>query len=713
MTSPFFSRTWYLVADLKPRLRSHADIHRHTYRGDVWYVLQDHATGQFHRFTPGAYQIIGMMDGQRPLQDIWEAACHQLGDDMPTQDEIIILVSKLFRANVLHSDVMPDVEQLSQQRQTLSRRKILQQLKSPLGIRIPLLDPEKFLQNSMQVSTILFNRAAAAVWIAVVCLGLVLAGVHWGALLNNLNDRILSLENILLIGLVYPFVKVLHELGHAYAVKRWGGEVHEMGIMLLVFFPVPYVDASAASAFRSKYQRMLVGGAGILVEAFIAAVAMIIWVLAEPGVVRAVAFNTMFISGVSTLLFNGNPLLRFDAYYVLADYLEIPNLANRSNQTIAYLIKRFAFRIDDLTSPFGSYREAAWMVIYSISAFIYRIFIMLVISLFIASKYYVVGVLLAVWSIYMTLLAPLIKTISKPFTDRQLQQNQGRVFSASISAVLIIALLVAIIPFPYATKAEGILWVPEQSFIRAGASGIATKLTAEPGSFVNKGDKLLEMHEPGLVARARVLAAQVEEAKSRYQSTLMDRVESTINLEVVRFREQEYRRAVERQEGLQISSQLPGIFVVPESMNLPGKFIRQGEMLGYVVDFEKMPGLVLIAEDSIDKVQHNSNSIEVRLVSDRNTSYPASILRILPASSHELPSDVLSTEGGGSIALDPKQGNNLLSFTKHFQLVLDIPTAPKNRINERIYVLFEHDPEPLVMRWYRGVRRVFLRQLNV
>ena len=106
-------------------------------------------------------------------------------------------------------------------------------------------------------------------------------------------------------------MKALHELGHSYAVKRWGGEVHEIGIMFLVFMPVPYVDASESAGFQSKWQRAFVGAAGILVEIFLASLALFIWLNAEEGLVRAFAFNVMLIGGVSTLFFNGNPLLRF------------------------------------------------------------------------------------------------------------------------------------------------------------------------------------------------------------------------------------------------------------------------------------------------------------------------------------------------------------------------------------------------------------------
>ena len=144
---------------------------------------------------------------------------------------------------------------------------------------------------------------------------------------------------------------MLAEFRWKHAGEKHGGEVHEMGIMLLVLAPIPYVDASAAGAFRNKWRRALVGAAGMLVELFLAAIAMAAWVMVEPGLVRSVAFNVLFVAGASTLLFNGNPLLRYDGYYVLADLIEIANLGNRSNQYWQWLAKRYLFGVKSVERP--------------------------------------------------------------------------------------------------------------------------------------------------------------------------------------------------------------------------------------------------------------------------------------------------------------------------------------------------------------------------
>ncbi|PTN51933.1 hypothetical protein DAI43_07070, partial [Achromobacter xylosoxidans] len=200
--------------------------------------------------------------------------------------------------------------------------------------------------------------------------------MHWQALTHNIWDQVFSTGNVLAMALVYPVVKAIHELGHACAVKARGGEVHEIGLMFLLLVPIPYVDASAASAFADKRWRMLAGGAGILVELFLAAVAMIVWTQQDPGLGRSLAYTVIVLCGVSTLFMNGNPLLRYDGYYVLSDAIEIPNLGQRANGYLGYLFKRYALGLRGVEAPRATPGERAWFAGYAVLSFCYRMFIM-------------------------------------------------------------------------------------------------------------------------------------------------------------------------------------------------------------------------------------------------------------------------------------------------------------------------------------------------
>lgn len=713
MSASLFSPSWYRVSGIRFRLRNHAEIHRHTYRGQLWYVLQDLASGQFHRFTPEAYQIIGKLDGVQTLQDVWDAACKRLDEDMPTQDELISLVSKLYRANILKSDVAPNIDDLKTRHKAIIRKKFLQKIKSPLGIRVPLLDPDAFLNKTKHIVNPVFSQAGFCVWFIVVSYALLMAGINLKGLTTNISDQVLGLQNLLVMALIYPIVKLIHEFGHAYALKRWGAEVHEMGVMFLVFFPVPYVEASEATSFPNKHHRMVVGAIGIIVESFLAALAMIVWMYAEPGAVRSIAFNVMIISGVSTLLFNGNPLLKFDAYYVLADYLEIPNLGARSNQYVGYLIKKKLVRVKDLDSPAHSTREGWWLFLYSITSFLYRFFVMLAIALFVASEYFFLGVLVAIWSIYLSFIQPLLKIIVMPMTDQQLMSKKKRVYAMGAGFIMAIVVIFGFIPFPHSTSTHAVFQATEKNFVRAEVEGFVTELAATPGTFVKEGDLLLRTEAPDLLAEAAILKAQVSEAEARYQANLKDTNRSEIIRREIEYLAKEYERKVEREASLQIHSKQSGIFNLPDDNPLIGSYVRRGQLIAYVVDFKMMPAIALINEDSIDKVLNNTLSIEVRLASASEDSYTATVMRVTPSSSYDLPSPVFTVEAGGLIAADPRETQQLRAFSRHFFVELSIVDAPQKFLEERVYVVFKHDPEPLFYRWYRDIRRVFLRQLDV
>ncbi len=388
----FLSSSWYRIAALKPRLHNHVMVRMHRYRGQLWYVIGDGMRNRVHRVSPAAYVLVAPMDGTRSLDSLWSEAAVSLGDQAPTQDQVIQLLGQLHSNDLIAGDVPPDARELFERQGKLNRSKFLQWILNPLSIRIPLLDPNEFLTRTLPFVLPLISRFGAVIWLSVVLPALLLAAHDWPELTENIGDRVLPPENLLLIALVYPVIKFLHELGHGYTTRAHGGEVHELGIMLLVLLPMPYVEVSAAAGFRSKWIRCLVGAAGILVEVFIAALALYVWLLVEPGFVRALAFNVMLTASVSSLLFNGNPLLRYDAYYILADAIEVPNLAQRGGQYWSYLARRYVFgspQVQDFPATRG---ERFWFLFFTPVSAIYRISVTIGIALFLMGKYLAVGI---------------------------------------------------------------------------------------------------------------------------------------------------------------------------------------------------------------------------------------------------------------------------------------------------------------------------------
>src|SRR3990172_3672621 len=182
MAQQLLSPAWYRVADLQPRLRSHTRVHRHEYRGERWYVIEDRISRRTHRFNPAAYFIIGLMNGRRTMQEIWNAAVERFGDDAPTQDEVIQLLGQLHFADVMQCEISPDVGELLRRSQRISRRSWMAKLFSPLAVRIAYFDPDRILERWLPWYRPLFGPVAALVWLAVVGWGGVNAVQHWGDL---------------------------------------------------------------------------------------------------------------------------------------------------------------------------------------------------------------------------------------------------------------------------------------------------------------------------------------------------------------------------------------------------------------------------------------------------------------------------------------------------------------------------------------------------
>ncbi|SDJ36429.1 HlyD family efflux transporter periplasmic adaptor subunit [Billgrantia gudaonensis] len=712
MAGTLYSQHWHRVADLRLRLRRHASLHRHEYRGKPWYVLHDTLTGQVHRFTPEAYQVIGRLDGQRTLGEIWQQVSASLGDAMPTQQEMIGLIGRLHNANVLagHRDI--DIGELSRRQRKLQRSKWQQVIRSPLGIRIPLLDPERFVAATYPLVKPLIGPFGAFLWLATVGLALVVATLHWQALTENLADRVLGIDNLLLMALVYPLIKALHELGHAWTTKDAGGEVHEIGIMLLVFFPVPYVDASAAAACPEKGKRMLVGAAGILVELFLAALAMLVWAMAEPGALRSLMFNVMLIAGVSTLLFNGNPLLRFDAYYVLADWLEIPNLGSRANRQLGYAIKRYLLGRRDVTGEAGSRREAMWLVLYSVMSFAYRLVIMVAIAVFVATRYLFVGVLLALWSVFMTLVFPALKLLKAITMDSRLEGSRRRAWSWLLGTLAVLALLLFALPLPYATVVQGVVDSAEPTHVRLGASGRLNDILVEDGDWVERGDVLMHLDAPELASEVSRLEAQRREADLRLQASVREAQSVAMERENLELVEERLADARLRAAATLVTSPRDGRLLMPQGRPELGQFLQRGESVAVVVRDEDLRVRAFLPVHRRAAVNERAREVTLRLPG-ADAEVASSLQWLSPRATREVPSETLTREGGGPIALDPQAREPLIAFRQHYLADFDARGLIRQelplRLDERVYVRIEHPPEPIGHRWWRELRRHFLR----
>jgi putative peptide zinc metalloprotease protein len=710
----FLASDWYRAAPLRPRLRGHVEIHRQRFRGETWHIVQDLHSGRYHRISPAANLMVSLMDGRRTMQRLWELACERFPDDPPTQSETIRLLAQLHNSDLIAGDLPPDIAEMGRRHHDQRRRSMLALIRNPLALRLPLFDPDAVLDATVGLVRPVFTVWGFLAWLLLVATGVVLATLNWSALTENVADQVLSAQNLALIALVYPMVKFVHELGHAYATKVWGGEVHEVGFMFLVFIPVPYVDASSAAAFPEKSRRAVVGGAGIMVELGLAALAMIFWANAEPGLARAFAFNVMLIGGVSTLLFNGNPLLRFDGYFVMADLLEIPNFGQRSNTYFWFLVQRHLLGVKDADNPVTARGEAGWFLFYSVAAFLYRVAITVGIALFVAGKFFFVGVLLALWTLTTAFVLPAFKGLKFLLASPRLRGRRLRAWSLAAGAGAGVAALLVLVPVPHGTVAEGVVWLDESSILRVRTEGFVEEVALELGE-VNAGAVLVRLADPALDSQARLVGAQLEEVRLRLAGVLgSDPVATSLLREQERHLLARQALLQARQDALVVTASHEGRAVIPQGSDLAGRLIRQGEIVGYLLPPGAPRLRVAVPQGRAELVRSDTRAVEVRLLRDTSRALPARIVAAAPEAVAMLPSPALGAEAGGSFATDPTDPQQLRTLESLFLFDV-VPTAPSPDpiVGERVLVRFDHGDEPVAFRLLRVLRQLFLARFDV
>lgn len=715
MTGALQSSNWYRVARLMPRLRGHVRIHRHAYRGQIWYVVEDRVAGKYHRFNPASYRVIGLLDGHRTMDQVWATLSGTLDEDTPTQDEVLNLLGQLFAADLIWCDVNPDVAELFERRRKQERKRFASRYLNPMSLRFSLFDPDAFLGWFNRLPHLYRDRAGAAIWLAVVVPALALIPMHWPDLTGNFSEQLLAMDNLLVMAVIFPLLKACHELGHGLAAKARGGEVHDMGIMLMVLFPIPYVDASSSSAFVKKTDRMVVGAAGMLTEIFLGAIAFYLWMVLEPGLPRSLAYNVIVLATLSTVIFNANPLLRFDGYYILADWLEIPNLNARANQHWRYLLEFHAFGLTQAEPPQATVGEKRWFLAFMPAAFLYRMSVMIGIAWFIAQQYFLVGVALALWSLVAGAGIPLVKGVRALITEPKYAVRGPRIRLVLGGGTLVSGLLLFALPLPYHSTVDGVLWLPEQALLRAEADGFALRVTAKPGDEVKPGTPVIESHDPELGAKLDGQLARLAEAQARHDAAWGNNPALAAQLEEqVRHEQAAADRLRDRFARLTLRSGAHGTLLLDRPEDIPGRYLKRGEIVAYVVG-EHIPVVrVVVSQEDADRVRTAGRDVEIKLAHDLSATWIARMLREVPSAGKELPSPALGQRGGGEIVLDPEDREGVKTMQSLFEFELELPgDAPAQYLGSRVLARFEHAPTPVGIRGWHYVRRLFLSQFHV
>ena len=706
--------SWGIIAGLYPRLKPHITISRHRFRGDISYVLEDAITKIRYVFSKEAYEVAGRLNGKHSSEDIYNHLQNKMGLQGPTKETIVEIITHLSRMEALtDNDLLERLRQIPAQKKPQGSGLIGQLKNSPLFLRLPLFNPSPIITKYQDVARglyskfffilllILFSSAACALFL------------NLPELSHNPLDRIFSQNNLLILWLLYPVVKTIHEFAHAFSVKYYGGDVTEMGFMLLLFVPVPYVNASDSSNFTNKWQRIIVAGSGILAELSLASLALLLWTVVEPGIIRTITFNTMLICGVSTLIFNGNPLVRFDGYYILCDFIEIPNLASKSSSHLWYHSLRFLTGIETAKPAQASKKEKRWFIFYGISSFCYRLTIYGSIFYFFASKLGPIGAIIGILGIGQLLYRPTKQRIIPIFRSSKFRSKRLKLLSLLTLYFTAIIGIITLIPLPYTTPTEGIVLQPEDSLIKIHSSGIVTSVVATPGAMVEKGDILIVAKDDALHHTILLLESQLVELRLKEVAAF---AESPFESKIIREKLSDLTKRLEhkkkQERNLTIASPRTGNFIVQQSGELMGKFFKQGDLLGFIQNDATIIRTV-ISQADIDPILEDLSEIKISVVSEPGKNFTGTVLSEHPHPTFKLPSRTLATDGGGNIITSPDDPTKLMTIEEMFQLDIKLNTPIHKPFAEsRVYIRFHHGYQPLLFRWVRRVQQLFLTQFR-
>ena len=707
-----FSEHWYRVASLHPRLRNHVRTERHCYRDEIWHVLKDPLSGRQHRLNDVGYAIVARCDGRLSMQQIWELVIAEKGDAAPTQPETLALLAQLHEGELIQTEATPDLAGLFEQRSRRRDRDRKQRL-NLLSMRVPLVDPTPLLDALAPMAALFLRRWAAIAWVLLVGTALAFAIGQAPHLRAYGSQHLTSPQMLLVLWLAYPLIKALHELGHALAVRVWGGEVRETGVALLLLMPVPYVNASDAAGFRERHRRVLVSLMGVLVETTLAAAALFVWINVADGLVRQIAFATMLIGGVSTLVFNGNPLMRFDAYYALADLIESPGLAARSRAWWIYAMRRHLLGVVLAVPPAVAARERGWLIGYGLAAQVYRVVVAFAIVGWLIGVNALLGAVAAAWFVFVALGRPLHQLLNYVRKSPELAGRRSRAAVISTLAVTGAAFALGVMPLPQSTRAEGVVWVPEQARIRTTGEGFIAEVRVKDGQQVSVGDTILLIHDPLLDVELQRIEARLAGLDVAYHLALFSQRSqaNSVEQEIVRARA-ELARVEKRMVGLAVRSDANGRVVLDHPQDMPGTFVPRGALVGHVLASAAANVRVVVSQDDVARLQQRPGEIEVRLADRPNAAFTARLLAQTPAAIRTLPSAALGDRAGGSALTDPADADGLRTLEPLYTLDLELPSHALERVGGRAEVRFDHGSAPLAEQWARKLRQLFIGPLG-
>jgi putative peptide zinc metalloprotease protein len=496
--------------------RSDLTVREQQFGNSRFWHIKDPVSLRYFQLKSEEYAVLCMLDGNVSLFDLRRRFEAQFPPQRITLHQIQSFLASLHGSGLIISEVSGQADVLFDRSERERKSKFFRSLTNVLAVRFRGIDPTRLLDWLTPKTRLLFSRPIVFACLALIVSAIVMAAIKFETLQMRLPrfQEFFSASNLVLLAVTLAATKIFHELAHATACRHYGGECHEMGLMLLVFTPCLYCNVTDAWMLPNRWQRIAISAAGMYVELVLAAISLFMWWWSVPGMFNAMCLNIVFICSVTTILFNGNPLLRYDGYYILADFTEIPNLRQQAGAHVKSSLGRWFLGAEMANRRLLPEQSKTFLTLWYIAAIVYRVIVVWGILWFVHAILEPYGLeaiaaLVALMTVSSMVLAPLLKTksaLTNPLWNRNVNWSRLRIRSLLVLAGLVGLML---LPFPYSVKAPAIVQLKDAPRVFVTQPG-QLKWAIAPGSEVDENDVVATLANSSLERDIERLTADIE-----------------------------------------------------------------------------------------------------------------------------------------------------------------------------------------------------------
>ena len=624
--------------------------------GGTEYLVEDEVTGRFFRVGLAQYTFMSMLDGKRTVSTILMKTATLLRENAIDEHEAANLCKWAIETGLVESETGNSSARQQEQHDMMQQKKLVSFL-NPMMLRIPICDPDAVVTVLSRYFNFMISPLGMLVWTCVVIYG-------FGLLAANFNDfwlnRVSSFGGVdfIWLGITWALLKIVHELAHSLVCKRYGGRVRSCGILILLLIPMPYVDVTSAWRFDSKWKRILTSAAGMLAELFIAAIACYIWVYSNPGPLQYHAGNVIISATVVTLLFNMNPLMRFDGYYMLSDLLEIPNLSMHGRQWLKGAFKWLYFGKKPTPVKEIGFRGIA-VKLYGALAMLWFFTIAIGLTMGASGMIEGFGLVVALVGFILMAVLPLIKLFQYVAVGTDTDKPDRVWFATAMAAtVLILGAFLTLCPSPSVVTAPIVIDFEPLSVVRSNAAGFAKQIHVQEGQLVAEGDLLVTLENPELLHELNSLVIDIHISELTAKSLFNDGRISEVQLEQESLKSMlETKADLElRVSELKIYAPQAGAVIARDLDSMNGSYFQPGSEILSIGKPGEIQAIGLTRQSDIEWVEENPDAEIELLVWGRHQSdmIKGQIHLINPRARDDIPHEAFSASAGGPLAVVPR-----------------------------------------------------------